>query len=328
MVVNNIPNNFLIEKELSDEQKRILIEQMNRFERLKESYRNISNPVLDNDGCVVLPSGSIIHGIKRYDEVKLDNISKTGILTGQAVGISEDCETFYCADFHRVPNDISLKDYNLQFKSNDGRCPFGSVRADKSFNMAFVVTPNESNRELLSYDCYREGTVQSEITRSFINFMPLSKEAGSSILYGVPANCIEGVIVGGEIISDKNKIDFLVQRFPHCYIASAHGELIYNPSKKEVLGDEVIELRRKLALKECAYRKEVNEKKRVEDNYSILMNNWEDLLSSLYRNGSVPEIINILGGTNNWKQGVSENFVVNMKDYYHQQEQGRRGGRK
>lgn len=322
-MVDKIPDDFLIETDLTDEQKNILIEQINRFNKLNDTYRRKAIPVIDNDGGVFLTKGSIIHEIRSYNENKLDNISKTGILTGQAVGISENCETYYCADFHRVREDISISDYNEWFKINDGRCPFGTVRADNSSKVAFVVVPNESNQELLSYDCYRENTRESEITRSFINSMPIEdRELGSSILYGVPVSCIEGIIVGGEVLSDKNKIDFLIQKFPHCYITSAHGELIYNPSRNENLGDEIVELRRKLASSECERRKKGYEMSKMVSENIRIKENYDNLLGTLIMNANMEDVINILSEL--WHQGVSEDYVVSLRNNYQQKKHGGR----
>lgn len=322
-MVDRIPDDFLIETDLTEEQKGILISQINRFNKLNDIYNKKASPILDMNGGVFLTKGSIIHGIRSYNENKLDNISKTGILTGQAVGVSEDCETYYCADFHRVRENISMNDYNEGFKINDGRCPFGKVRADNSSKVAFVVVPNEYNRELLSYDCYRENTREAEITRSFINSMPIDdRELGSSILYGVPVSCIEGIIVGGIILSDKAKIDFLIQKFPHCYITSAHGELIYNPSKNENLGDEVVELRRKLAYLECERRKKEYEMSKIISENTTLKENYDSLFETLIMNASVEDAINILSEL--WHQRVLEEYVISIKNNYQQK---RHGGR-
>ena len=322
-MVDRIPDDFLIETDLTEEQKEILISQINRFNKLNESYMKKASPVIDKDGGVFLTRGSIIHGIRTYNENKLDNISKTGILTGQAVGVLEDGETYYCADFHRVSEDISISNYNEEFKANDGRCPFGKVRSDNSSKVAFVVVPNEYNQELLSYDCYRENTKESEIARSFINSMPIEdREKGASILYGVPVSCIEGIIVGGIILSDKAKIDFLMQKFPYCYIASAHGELIYDPSRNETLGNEVVELRRKLAYSECERRKKEYEMSKIISENTTLKENYNSLFEVLIMNASVEDAINILSEL--WHQRVSEDYVISIKNNYQQKRYGGR----
>ena len=153
--------------------------------------------------------------------------------------------------------------------------------------------------------------------------MPIEdREKGASILYGVPVSCIEGIIVGGTILSDKAKIDFLMQKFPHCYIASAHGELIYNPSKNENLDDEVVELRRKLAYSECERRKKEYEMSKIISENTTLKENYNSLFEVLIMNASVEDAINILSEL--WHQRVSEDYVISIKNNYQQKIYGGR----
>ena len=257
-MIDKIPDNFLMESELTIEQEKFFIEQINRFNEFNKNYVNVGCPIINDFGEVCFSQGTLIHGTSMYDEEMLSNISKTGILTGQAIGISEDGETYYCADFHRVCEDTTISGYNSEFTYNDGRCPFGR-RSDNSNAVAFVIVPNEYNRELLSYDCYRDGTVESDITKSFINYMPIEdKEKASSILYGVPSSCINGIVVGGRVACNEERINYLINLFPNSYIVTSFGELIYNPSKGEKLGDDIINLR----IKKVSLEYEKRQKKR------------------------------------------------------------------
>jgi len=332
MVMNRLPNNFLIEGELSYEQLMILLEQIDRFNKLNNNYSKVCGPSIDMDGNLIFKKGTLIHGISRYSDDKLDSISKTGILTGQAVGKSEDGETYYCADFHRVKEDISVYDYAINFSCNDGRCPFGNNprfalgfgkteenikisedKMDMSLSVAFVLTPNEYNRELLSYDCYRDGTRESDITKSFINTMPFDdRELGSSILYGVPVNCLEGIIVGGRVLEDKNKIDYLISKFPNCYLISSFGKIIYNPSKGDKIGDEVVELRReKLSLErnKRLMTREISDWKR---GISVLKEQYDTLWNQMFLNCNSEDIANVLIGLG-WQGNINSEYVDNMK---------------
>lgn len=267
-MIDRIPDNFLMESELTPEQEKIFINQINRFNKINSTYINKDAPLIDDMGELYFSEGTLIHGTSRFDEEMLSSISQTGVLTGQAVGISEDGETYYCADFHRVDKDITISQYNNEFSYNDGRCPFGR-RCDNSWAVAFVVVPNDINRELLSYDCYREGTLESDITKSFVNNMPLAdRKKASSILYGVPSNCIDGIVVGGKVSSDKEKINYLISLFPNSYIVSSFGELIYNPSMGERLGDTIIDTRiEKVSLE---YQKRQSKKMISSRNASII----------------------------------------------------------
>lgn len=312
-----IPDNFLIETDLTDEQIKIFVEQINRFNELSKYYSVKSNPLMDEDGNLIFKEGTLIHGISAYDEDKLDNISKTGILTGQAVGVSEDGETYYCADFHRVDRDITVEEYCTNFKINDGRCPFGGARADNSRSVAFVVAPNEVCSELLSYDCYRVDTKESDITRSFVNLNGLPRKGSetdkvSSILYGVPYNFINGIVVGGKILDDENKIKFLMEKFPNCYIMTAFGELIYDPSKDDYLNYEVVNLRREKYALTRDRRKLAREINDLENQNNMLRENYDLLMNEMIKKCNSQDIVSVLGSI--WNNGVDLEYVEKMKD--------------
>lgn len=313
-----IPKNILIETELTDEQRKIFVEQINRFNMLSRSYGGVFNFIDTIDGKIVFKEGTLIHGISGYDEEKLDNISKTGILTGQAVGVSEDGETYYCADFHRVDKDITVEEYSINFKINDGRCPFGEVRADNSNSVAFVVVPNEICSELLSYDCYRTDTIESNITRTFVNLNGLPRKGSetdkvSSILYGVPHNFINGIIVGGKILDDMNKIKFLIEKFPNCYIMTGFGELIYDPYKDNIYELENVDLRRERCSLARDRRKLAREVNRLDANNSMLRANYDLLMSEMFKNCNSEDILNVLIGIG-WQNGITLEDVNNMKE--------------
>lgn len=316
----NIPKGFLIETELSQEQLEILSKQIERFNYLSKNYGVISSPLVNDSGEIIFKEGTLIHGTGVFYYDKLTSISKSGILTGQAVGISEDCETFYCADFHRVDKDISARDYCINFKYNDGRCPFGEVRADNSKNIAFVIIPNEVNSEILSYDCYRDGTKESDITKSFVNLDGLPKSGSdrnkmASILYGVPHNFINGIVVGGKILDDKSKIEFLIENFPSCYIISAFGELIYNPSMDDHLRLDIVNLRRekccltrdnrKLMLAVNSYEKE---NVKLKENYDLLM-------KEMFMNCNSADIARVLIALS-WQGNITEEYVDEIRKRY------------
>ena len=310
-----IPDNFLIETDLTDEQVKIFVEQINRFDKLSKGYVGVSAPLINSEGNLIFSEGTLIHGTS-YNEEKLDNISKTGILTGQAVGVSEDGETYYCADFHRVAREMTVEEYSTNFKINDGRCPLGKFRADNSYSISFVVVPNEICSELLSYDCYRVDTKESDITRTFVNLNGLPRKGSetdkvSSILYGVPSNFINGIIVGGKVLNDENKIKFLMEKFPDCYIMTGFGELIYNPSKDNDY--EVVNLRREKCNFAKDRRKLAREVNRLDANNSMLRANYDLLMSEMFKNCNSEDILNVLIGIG-WQNGITLEDVNNMKE--------------
>ena len=201
--------------------QRILRNQIDRF--IKQ--RGLPRKIAETGDTITLPKGTLIHGT-RVKEENLTSIAESGIITGQAFGIEEDGETFYCADFHRVKDDITLADYNEQFPYNDGRCPFG--RKGK-YTLAFIIFPDKNLDEIVSYDCYREGTKESDTTKSFVNTKGLpvkDTSLAASILFGVPSNFINGIVLGDNYINEEI-VKFLIEQFPGVFITRNNGEIIY-----------------------------------------------------------------------------------------------------
>ncbi len=240
-VITELPEGFLDELNLDKSNKSVLLEQINRFNVVNEI--NVSNKDIKFDtlGKIVFPAGTIIHGTGNCDPDKITNISQTGILTGQAVGISEDCETYYCADFHRVPRDTTVEEFNSWFPYRDGRCPFGILGKN---SLAFVIQPCDEIAELLSYDCYRVGTPNGDLTNSFVNYLPLAGNVASSILYGVPSSAISGIVMGDNLFKKKQIVDFISGSFPYSYIISKKGNLVYDPKCTGMDSEDVTEIRR------------------------------------------------------------------------------------
>lgn len=240
-IITDLPEDFLDELELDSQRRTVLIEQINRFNNLSERTIDNKGLMFDDSGKVLFPSGTIIHGTSNCDPEKIVNISRTGILTGQAIGISEDVETYYCADFHRVPRDMSVEEFNSWFPYRDGRCPFNNLG---KHSLAFVIHPCSEIEELLSYDCYRVGTVNGDVTGTFINYLPIPGNVASSILYGVPSNAISGVVMGDNLLKKCEVVKFVSDLFSQSYIISKKGNIIYDPMFVEIGSVEMMEERR------------------------------------------------------------------------------------
>lgn len=274
--ISKIPDGFLVEKSLSDEQMELLIAQINRFYELREKNIELDKVKVDDRGLIFLNEGTIIHGISSFKVGVLENIQKIGIITGQALGISEDGETFYCADFHRVDRDMAMDEFNRGFTYIDGRCPFGNGRRG-AMTLAFVINPIKEGKELLSYDCYRD-TINGIITKGFTNERGLldNNNKLSSILYGVPSNLINGIVLGNKLLENKDVLNLIIKLFPKCYISSIDGVIIYNP-EIDMKYSEVVELRaskyvlnfqKKLMEEELARSKsETNKIKKLYDDF-------------------------------------------------------------
>lgn len=232
-------------KTLDIEQMDILKQQIGRFNALSKEERKI----IEIDDEIMLPAGTLIHGTPCRLE-SLSSISRSGILTGQSVGIEEDGETFFCADFHRVDSDTTLKDYNLMFPYNDGRCPFG--RKGKG-TIAFILYPDKRLTDLIAYDCYRDETKESDETKKFVNILGLpikNKEKASSVLFGIPSNFINGIILGDRFIDEKT-VAFIMATFPGTFITRNSGEVIYkNGDTLEIVKLRIKSIQRLIALEQ------------------------------------------------------------------------------
>ena len=254
---------------LDKEQILILKDQISRFKKFKGKPRKQIIP----KATPILPEGTLIHGTG-FNKKVLENIAKTGIITGQYFGIEEDGETFFCADFHRINKDMTLEEYNKSFKYVDGRCPFGTRGKN---TIAFILHPNEEMNEISKYDCYRDNTKESNETKSFVNEagIPIEdKSTASSILFGVPSNFINGIVIGDNLINEEN-INLLKELFPNCYLVRNNGNIIYKQNDTE----ETTHFRINSILKDI----ELENKQKQIDQLNYTINKKEDDEEKLWK---------------------------------------------
>ena len=107
---------------------------------------------------------------------------------------------------------MTLEDFDRWFSSNDGKTPFGKQNGPGT--LAFIIFPNQDLQSLTAYDCYRDGTKESDITKTFVNTdgLPMKgnmRQIVSSILFGVPSSFINGIAINDDLISLDNII-FLI----------------------------------------------------------------------------------------------------------------------
>ena len=188
---------------------------------------------------MLLLAGTLIHGTSFNRDV-LKSISETGIITGQFFGIDEDGETYYCTDFHRLDENMTLKTYNDSFSYRDGRCPFKNLGKN---SIAFILMSDERASGLLKYDCYKDEIPESDVTKEFVklNGLPdIPKEKLSSILFGVPSCFINGIVVGDKQIILDNVL-YLKNLFPGCFIVRNNGHVLCNPDDDKITIEDQVE---------------------------------------------------------------------------------------
>ena len=73
----------------------------------------------------------------------------------------------------------------------------------------------------------------------------MAGNVASSILYGVPANAISGIVMGDNLFKKSEIVDFISDLFPNSYIISKRGSLIYDPNCISFDSHTITEMRRK-----------------------------------------------------------------------------------
>lgn len=235
---------MLIDKPLTNVQKRILEDQIERYSKIKKDKTYFNNKkILSEEGKIVLEEGTLIHGTY-FDIDVLKKISQQGILACEILGEPENNETYYCADFFRVPKNQTMKEYYEFCKEKELLAGFKVNRMEtiklpilSPLSVGIIVNNDDHLQELLSYDPYRGNLeVQEIVNQQELEDTGLysKKERLSAVLIGVPSNCISGIWVGDKIKADKEKIEQLKSLFSKSYIVTNDGSILYMPIIEKV----------------------------------------------------------------------------------------------
>ena len=139
---------------------------------------------------------------------------------------------------NNIENEIlSLNDYRdyLIYQNQEQR--FLPNKYLNNATMAFIVSINNKNKDLFKNDIFSihfDKKIIKQIVpkwfykkymenRTFDNYETGREKA---ILYGIPSNLIEGILVNREIEADLNKIKTIKEQFPNCYICNIDGKVI------------------------------------------------------------------------------------------------------
>jgi hypothetical protein len=175
-------------------------------------------------GDTRLPKGTLLHGMGMYgfSAEALESVSEKGIVSGELVGISEDSETHGCADFFRVPADMTVGDYFAWAKES---VVLGNTRRQRGERLltrgvAFIVDAQaEGMDKLLERDGYRDSEM-ADFVRP-----PSSRTAEdtAAILGGVPRGAIAGIVVGAKMLENPEVRAVLVENFPDLPVFTQDG---------------------------------------------------------------------------------------------------------
>lgn len=234
----DFPAEAIFERELNDADKKLIILQWNLFNELKNE--DISeNPLIKRieHGDKPLLQGTLIHGTA-FDLDKVTAILHDGILSGELVGIPEDNETHYCADFFRVPEDYSIEDY-LKWCATPVSSGFLKIKRgefnyiptlDKpSHQIAFIAdTTNARLAGLLENDPYTPDgyeKMQHIVNYLFREVDSAETRTTSAVLCGIPAKFISGVIISDDFSQEEiDQLKMLVGS--NRVVFNTHGEIL------------------------------------------------------------------------------------------------------
>ncbi|GAB4027343.1 MAG: hypothetical protein Fur0011_5140 [Candidatus Microgenomates bacterium] len=139
-----------------------------------------------------------------------------GIVSGELIGIPEDSETRYCADFFRVPENMTMEQYLKwcsepvvvgSMKIKKGEFNYLPMPIKRSKRIAYIVDATDPKiQPLLKYDAY--GPQSHERMESIVNVLPRDIDTSpsrttSAILVGIPSNFINGVLVSDSVTDEE-----------------------------------------------------------------------------------------------------------------------------
>jgi hypothetical protein len=229
------------------------------------------------DGKIMLHEGDLLHGIGRYGQRTLESIAKIGIVSGEFIGITEDSETFACADFYRTNKDKSLEEELKEIKGGESKFP--NRMQNTSDRVAFVIQKSdlEKYESLTDYDPYLD-TEKGRIARKIANGnLPLGKENSSSIIVGLPSSAISMIVVDKNLEQNEEKIKFLLEQFPSAAVVSTLGTIIAKNEKAKTLDEKQENLREKLNQIRILEEK-IMQAEQLKEESSVKINNEKDTI--------------------------------------------------
>jgi len=234
------------DKKLGPEQLEIVKTQLDDFETISalSLVSNLRNGL--NSGNTRLPLGTLIHGTTIEN---LDSIAKHGVMSGEFFGKPEDGETHYCADFYKVREDSTIASYtefisspeessSLKMQSAESK-KLPSEKRGGDYISIIIDSEIPEVQGLIEADPYKPDT--DALFEGIVNPESLPAEKGSkkaerlsSILVGMPANTIAGIIVGNNIAVDLERIELIKNSFNNgVAIYDIQGNPIFLPENTE-----------------------------------------------------------------------------------------------
>lgn len=219
-----LPSTLVKEKELSDEDMKLLRRQWNLFLRMNSVSVQNDIRIRQKLWLPILTKWTRVHWT-RFDLDKLRSIKKYWIISWELIWIVEDNETNYCADFFVVPQDYSVQWYTWWYQEMETSpwTTFRSKRMESSRlatnnNSSVTIIFNSQSSELdnfLKYDAYHgwRERMQTIITWLLFKDKPEKQERLSAILVWIPSNFISAIIIPPKISNDPENVSEIKEIF-------------------------------------------------------------------------------------------------------------------
>lgn len=225
----------LQELDIEDSIRPFISEQMERYKTISVSKQKRKPLQINQEtGEVIFEEGTLIHCAGRCNYSKLKSISEKGIISGEFLGIPEDGESFYCADFYRADKKMKSTELFDRISESDKifcRGPFGSMPKFKN-KLAFIIEPRDDLKQLLDTDMYKKENA-NHIMQTELNLLEEYKTEKNgqiaSIPYGLPAIAISGIIAGDDLLQDEEYINMIKEQFSGIYILTRDGKVFFDP---------------------------------------------------------------------------------------------------
>ncbi len=226
-------NNILFDRELSEEQVKLLNSQIRKFLSIRAlKLDGIQYQLyLDDNKRPYFTKDTLVYGTE-YSEEVVDNIAKEGLIASEFNGIPKVDENYYCVTFKKVSSDVLISSPGKNFVIDD-KMPFGKIND----RIAFVVNPSSKIGGLLYYDLMDSKFDLRADVKGIIGRQKQRNLSSSALLVGVPKNCISGIVLGDRLLLEDKIINKLERLFPLAYIVSSSGEVIRDRSNKIVVED-------------------------------------------------------------------------------------------
>ena len=219
----------ILQSKLGDSGMQMLDEQLSIWDELNS--RELNNPLRDSLDRreLVLPKGTFMHGV-RFDADILGSMSRIGVVSGELLGKVEDAETHGCADFFKVPQDMTLEEYFDWAKTPVTIGALKAPRGEKNYlrEVAIIIDPQtEGVAPLLEHDAYTDSQM-GEFTNLPSRRTP---EDTSAILGGMPRGSIAVIVLGERIAGDPAKVAEVISLFPQTPVLNHAGESLQQPAQ-------------------------------------------------------------------------------------------------